>query len=249
MLKKRVIPILLLKNNKLVKSINFKNFQYVGNPLNTSVSLYKQDADEICILNIDSKDDYNINNSIDILKTIIKNCFIPITYGGNLKNFEDISFCFDSGIDKVALNSICYSNTKILEKVVQFYGSQALTAVIDFKIVDGNPVLFSSFAKIAEKISLEEHVCNLLKNGVSEIIFQNIDNDGKMSGCEYLNKLNLNRFKINKIVVGGIGNYGHALEIFSDFNVEAIGCGSLFSFSDSNPIRLKSFLKNNKVLA
>ena len=49
---KRIIPILLLKDDGLVKTINFTNSKYIGDPINAVKIFSEKEADEIIILDI-----------------------------------------------------------------------------------------------------------------------------------------------------------------------------------------------------
>ena len=47
MLKTRIIPVLLIRNNLLYKSVKFKNHLYIGDPLNTLKIFNEKEVDEI----------------------------------------------------------------------------------------------------------------------------------------------------------------------------------------------------------
>ena len=52
MLRTRVIPCLLLKNNGLVKTIKFKNPSYVGDPINAVKIFNDKEVDDLVFLDI-----------------------------------------------------------------------------------------------------------------------------------------------------------------------------------------------------
>ena len=85
--------------------------------------------------------------------------------------------------------------------------------VVDYKIIDNQIFLFSNNGKQKEKINFYEHIKKIIDNGASEIIFQNIDCDGTMNGCEYLNNIKLKHSDISCVILGGVGSYSHVKKI------------------------------------
>src|SRR5689334_939604 len=116
MKKKRIIPVLLLKNGFLVKSKQFIKHQNLGNPIEAVRRLSEWAADELIYIDITqnhcydlNRDDQNYSNHSDLLKIIediSKSCFMPITFGGNIRSLRDIELRLRAGADKVAINSI-----------------------------------------------------------------------------------------------------------------------------------------------
>ena len=97
MLKKRIIPTLLLDNKQLVKTIKFSNPKYVGDPLNAIKIFNEKFVDELIILDINKKNeqiDYNF------LKDLFSECFVPVTYGGGISSLKDANTIFKLGVEK-----------------------------------------------------------------------------------------------------------------------------------------------------
>ena len=247
MLKKRIIPLLNLYNNKLVKSSQFKNHRNVGNLIN-SVRVYNsQYADEIVIVNIDpnksAKEVFEKN-----LKEISKVCFMPLTVGGGIKSFDDISFLIRNGADKVIINSLFFSNLDLINKTVESFGSQSLVACIDFRLIDNDYVLFTNNGKNKQVTTIFEQIEICEKYNVGEVLIQSIDRDGMMNGYDLdMVKEIEKKTNIPIILAGGVGNYEHLKDLFLKTNVSAAACGSFFNFSDSNPMRVKSYLSNYNI--
>ena len=54
MLRPRIIPCLLVKNGGLVKTVNFANPKYVGDPINAVKIFNEKEVDELIVLDIDA---------------------------------------------------------------------------------------------------------------------------------------------------------------------------------------------------
>ena len=181
MLKKRIIPLLLLMNDRLVKTVNFDSFKDVGNPVSSAKIFNNSDADELILLNI-NRENRSSSSLIPVLKEISEECFIPISVGGGINSFNDASEIIKNGADKIIINSICYENYNFVKKLANKLGRQAVVASIDVKKINNNYFLFSNCGKKLNQISLEEHILKLVKNNVGEIMINSIDCDGTMSG-------------------------------------------------------------------
>lgn len=247
MLKKRIIPLLLLMNGRLVKSVNFDNFKDVGNPVSCVKIFSNSDADELILLNINRKN-RSSSSLIPVLKEISEECFVPISVGGGINSLDDASEIIKNGADKIIINSICYENYNFVKSLTNKLGRQAVVASIDVKKINNKYVLFADCGKKLNQISLEEHISKLIKNNVGEIMINSIDCEGTMSGPDL--DLAMQVTKISNVPIiysSGIGNYDHIKDIFKISEVSAVACGSLFNFTDSNPIRVKSYLKNYNI--
>ena len=162
MLRSRIIPILLVRNNGLVKTLNFSNDAYVGDPLNAVRIFNEKEADEITILDIqatnnESEPDYNF------LKDIVSEAFMPVGYGGGVKNLNQIEKLFEIGIEKVILNTVCFENPSIVAESSDKFGSQSIVVCIDiqknlFKIIKSQE--FIKFKNIKPRNVSDIHKLN-----------------------------------------------------------------------------------------
>lgn len=249
MLKKRLIPVQLLNNRSLVKSINFDNFREVGNPITSSKIYNDSDTDEIIFLNI-NRDNRSINPLLNYLNDLTEVCFMPISVGGGIKKLKDVEDLIINGADKIILNSIAYKNYDLIKEIKNNYGKQSIIISIDVKkdFENSDYSLFSNCGKNLEEISLNDHILKCQDYGAGEIFINSIDNDGKMSGMD-VNLINYvsSISDVPVIACGGVGNYEDLKKIYTTTNVSAIACGSLFNFGDYNPIRAKAYLKNYEI--
>lgn len=132
MLRTRIIPTLLLRNESLVKTVQFRKFSYVGDPTNTVRIFNELEVDELMILDINAtKNNYQPN--LKVLKEIANECFMPIAYGGGIRSLTQAKEVFDIGYEKIVINTQSIVNPELIEEIAKHYGSQALVVSIDVK--------------------------------------------------------------------------------------------------------------------
>lgn len=246
MLKRRIIPLLSLLDDRLVKTKHFKSPKDVGHPVKSASIYCDQDADELLLINID-RDNRQVHTILPMLKEISNTCFVPISVGGGISSFINAKQLFDAGADKIVINSALYSNYELLHEIVSVFGNQAVIVSVDVKRVADKFCLFSDCGRNRQTISLEDHIEKCMKFGFGELMVQNIDFDGQMKGmdCELYRYL-LDFVEVPLIAASGAGNFSDLKEAF-DVGTDAVVCGSLFNFGDNNPIRAKAFLRNHNI--
>lgn len=245
MLKKRIIPIQLLLHGRLVKTVQFGSYRDVGDPVASSRVYNAQNADELIFLNID-RVERTIDSMLVVLGRVSDVTFMPLTLGGGIRTADAAARLIREGADKIAVNSIAYEDTGVIESIAGEFGAQAVVVSIDAKCgPDREYVLFSDCGRRPESVTLEDHVARVIRAGAGEILVNSMDRDGVMAGYD----LDL----IDRVVAvssvpvigcGGAGHYNHLKEAFLQTGASALACGSLFNFGDSNPIRAKAFLGN-----
>lgn len=243
MLKKRIIPLELLKNDRLVKSCNFSEHRDVGHPIKSSKVYSDQDADELILLNI-GDGDLEFDNLVRVVGKLAFECFVPLSAGGGIRKFGDAEKLFEAGADRVVLNSACYSTPLLIKEIADEYGGQSVVVGIDVKFTNGRYLLYSNSGVIETGLTLDDHIKTVINLGAGEILIQSIDRDGMMQGLDLILLTQVLSFSsIPVIIAGGTGSFMDLKSAF-DLGVDAVACGSLFNFGDNNPLRAKSFLKN-----
>ena len=185
MLKKRIIPVLLLKNGRMVKGKNFNNYIDTGDP-NKAVDIYSsQDADELIFINI-SKDQISKKKFLNILNRSSKECTMPLCAGGGITNSNDVKELLELGADKVLLNTILTKDLDIIKQVSSKFGAQCIVAGIDYKKNNktGKLEVWSDCGKNLTNLDFNSHIKNLVEFGVGEIFINSINNDGMMNGYD-----------------------------------------------------------------
>ena len=248
MLKKRIIPVQLLLDGRLVKTVRFDSYRDVGDPVQSSKVYSAQDADELIFLNI-NRGSRTIAPLVGLLEKVSEVSFMPLSMGGGIARLEDAEVLIKNGADKVVLNSACYRDAGLITRVADKFGSQAVIVGIDVRRADsGGYRLFSDCGRQAEERRLEEHVGMARAAGAGEIFINSIDRDGTMEGYDIeLIKAVMAVARVPVIACGGAGNYTHMRDAFVETGASAMACGSLFNFGDNNPIRAKAFLSNYQI--
>ena len=128
----RIIARLDIKNSNLIKSINFEGLKVLGNPNVFAKKYYEEGADELIFMDLVASL-YNRNSLHDIIKKASENIFIPFTVGGGIRTIDDALKIFDSGADKIAVNTAAIKNPKLINNLAKRFGSQAIVVSIEAK--------------------------------------------------------------------------------------------------------------------
>ena len=247
MLKKRIIPTLLFKNNKLVKGINFNSWRTVGSIMQ-AVRIYKmRKVDELILLDISAT---NLNKKIDLdlINEVANECFMPLTFGGGIKNLEDISNILKSGADKVCINTAATNNLKFIKDACRVFGSQAIIVSVDYKKNKNNLDIWSNSGQIKTNLIFEDYLKDLENIGVGEIILTSIDRDGTMTGYDIDTLKKINKFlNIPVIAAGGAGDFENMFDLLKTTNISALAAASIYHFTKKTPLDVKKYLKEKKI--
>ena len=224
MLKKRLIIVLTFNDGVLFRTKKFiPDYRYTKN----FVDLWK--ADEIILLDISKKK--LSKKFIDIVNFFSKNCFLPVSVGGGINNLKSIDLLFKNGADKIVLNSSTFKNSKLIKKASDIYGSQAIIHSVDIKKTNKNKyTVMINNGKFDTNLSPFQWAKIAIDNGAGELLINNIDNDGSLSGfdIDIIKKLS-KKFKSPMLALGGGGNWEHFLELFKKTDISAC-CSKYMSF-------------------
>jgi len=243
-LKKRIIPVQLLLDGRLVKTERFDTWRDVGDPVKSSKVYNDQYADELIFLNI-SRTGRGIAPLLSLLERVSEVCFMPLAVGGGIETTDHARALIKGGADKVVVNSAAYHDPRIITDIAREFGEQAVIVGIDARREDEGWSLWSGCSRQLQPIGLDAHVQRVAAAGAGEIFIQSIDRDGTKTGYDValLDRV-ARQVRIPVIGCGGSGTYEHLREAFQGAPVEALACGSLFNFGDNNPIRAKAHLSN-----
>ncbi len=226
----RIIPVLLLDKKGLYKTVQFRKPQYIGDPVNSVRIFNEKEADELLLL------DYRASiekRPIDFetINAIAGEAFMPMAYGGGIKNFDDAKKVFDAGFEKVVLNSILFSDRNLLKQIAEVYGAQAVVGSMDIKKnFFGKYKVYSHSGTVNTGYDPLAWIKILEAAGLGEIMLNVIDRDGTWAGYDtgIIREL-ATRCSVPLIACGGAGSNG-------DFNkaveagASAVAAGSLFVF-------------------
>lgn len=231
MLRPRIIPCLLVHQKGLVKSVNFKNYKYVGDPLNAVRIFNEKEVDELIVLDIDASVE-NREPDYKMIENLAAECNMPICYGGGIKTIEQAQKIFSLGVEKIAISSAVINDSSLIEKMVEIVGSQSIVVVLDVKkSFFGTYDIYIHNGKIKTDKNLLVFVKELETLGVGEIIINSIDQDGVMKGYDFnlIEKVR-NAINIPITVLGGAGSLDDIQKLISKFGLIGSAAGSLFVF-------------------
>jgi cyclase len=231
MLRTRVIPCLLLKDNGLVKTIKFKNPSYVGDPINAVKIFNDKEVDELVFLDIMASVEKRGPN-FKLLAEISTECFMPLGYGGGISSIQEIEYLFNLGIEKIILNSNAFSNSKLVAEAINIFGSQSIVVSMDVRKnwLTKKQIVYTLNGEHNTKINPLEYAKRMEEFGVGELIVNSIDQDGTMEGYDYnLIKTISEAVKIPIVALGGAGSI-EDLKKAKDSGASALGAGSLFVY-------------------
>ncbi|WP_412557512.1 HisA/HisF-related TIM barrel protein [Thalassospira sp. MIT1370] len=247
MTQKRVTPVLLWDGTHHVLSRDFNRHQRTGNLLEFAKRLKVWDVDEIVILNISSyRNSHPFRNNISDLTNLCKlvrevseNCFAPLIVGGGIRDIREIHSIFQSGADRVLLNSSTHRNIEIVSNAAKVFGSQAIIAGIDVKLEGHEHVVYSEGRTVPESCPPLEWARTLQEAGAGEILLQSIDRDGTTFGYDLpIIKAMRNVIDIPLMALGGAGTHDD-FRLAIEAGADAAAAANLFTFSELSYPKVK----------
>lgn len=226
----RVIPILLIKDDGLFKSLQFKNFKYVGDPINAVKIFNEKEVDEICILDISATTEGR-GPHIDKITEIISEAFMPLSYGGGITKLEEIKKLLYNGVEKVVLNAALHSHPNLVTEAAKVFGIQSVVASIDVrKSKKGVYKIYTHNGKKEKAVDLISFAKECENKGAGEMVINSIDRDGTGTGydTELIQQL-AESINIPLIAVGGAWEVDHLKEA-KMAGASAVAAGSMFVF-------------------
>lgn len=254
----RLIPVIYIKNGFIVRSEKFIYHKRIGNVVN-EVRRYNQwDIDELFFIDI-SREKYHdslrndhkikrVSSIYEILNMVSNECFMPLVFGGGIRDLATIENYIKNGADKVIVNTLFYQNESILKEAVKIFGSQAIVLSIDYKIINKKIVFFSNNGSIKEKMSFGEIIKKIQVVGVGEILLNSIDKDGTGEGYDIdIIKKFVNSLNIPVTACGGALSDFDFQQAAQIKNISGIAAGNLFHFKENAYPRAKKILKQKKL--
>ncbi len=206
MLSIRVMPCLLLRHSKLVKTVRFKDPDYIGDPVN-AVKIYNdKEVDELVFLDINATVERKQPN-FKTIGEIACECFMPMTYGGGVRSIDEMRRIYNLGVEKIAINSYAVENPDIIRKASDIFGNQSVLVAIDVKKrLMGGYEVFTQSANKGTRLDPVDWAKRVEALGAGEILLTSIDRDGTYEGydTELIRKV-ANSVSIPIIACGGAG--------------------------------------------
>jgi imidazole glycerol-phosphate synthase subunit HisF len=257
MKKKRLIPVLLLRNGWLVQSKGFKEYKNLGNPIYAVKRLSQWAADELIYLDISQDDNYDLRRDdlntpnrhtiLEILKDVSKLTFMPITVGGKIRNLSDVEVRLANGADKIAINTRALEDPKFITEIAHQFGSQCVVVSIDAKKIGSKYMVMRNGGKESTEMEASEWAKKIEAAGAGEIFINSVDRDGAKTGFDIkLLQAVANAVRIPVIACGGAGEWKHFAEALEETNVDAVAAANLFQHIDQSVYLAKKYLYEHK---
>lgn len=234
MFRPRVIPVLLLRDRALVKSVRFRDYKYIGDPINAVKIFNDLKADELIFLDIEASKRARLI-PLDFVRKVGEEAGMPFAVGGGIRSVEDIRAVLRAGAERVVIGSRAGESPEFIREASKTFGSSTITVCIDVKksffgglrcrILNGrratgcDPI---EFARLMEN------------NGAGEIMIQSIDRDGTMSGydIDLISSVSA-AVTLPVVALGGAGRVNDLFAAYHDGHASALAAGSLFVYQSS----------------
>ncbi|WP_406544886.1 AglZ/HisF2 family acetamidino modification protein [Pseudobutyrivibrio sp.] len=226
----RIIPVLLIDDRDLIKTINFKKPTYLGDPVNALKIFNRKGIDEMAVLDI-SASKRGAEPDFELLTDMASEAFMPLSYGGGIKTLDQVRKLLAIGYEKVVLNTSLVEDEQLVKDAVALAGSQSVVASIDAKLVKGQyKCVICDGTKVIDMtpVELAKHAEEL---GVGEIFLNSIDRDGMMSGYDtkLINEV-VEAVSIPVTACGGAGGISDLKDALQNGHAHAAAGGSMFVF-------------------
>lgn len=241
MLRTRVIPCLLLKDQGLVKTVKYKDPKYVGDPINAIKIFNDKEVDELMLLDITATVEGR-GPAFEMIGDVASECFMPLAYGGGIRDLENIRRILAMGVEKVVLNAMAISRPQLISEAAREFGSQAIIVSIDVK-----KTLFGKYEVMSHRATKKAGVDPVAfarkaaELGAGEILISAVDRDGTQQGYDLdLIAQISDVVSVPVVAIGGAGT----LDDFAQgvrHGATALAAGSMFVFKGKHKAVLISY--------
>lgn len=226
----RIIPVLLIDNRDLIKTINFKDRTYLGDPVNAVKIFNRKGIDELAVLDIGATRNHR-EPDFEILQDIASEAFMPLSYGGGISSVEQAKQLTKIGYEKVIVNTQLVLNPELVTDIVNLLGSQSVVASIDAKQVHGKYMCAIKDGQEIVRISPKILAKQAEELGCGEIFLNSIDRDGMMDGYDIRLVRNIvEAVKIPVTACGGAGGIEDLKKVIHKGRAHAAAGGSMFVY-------------------
>ncbi|HBG70198.1 MAG: imidazole glycerol phosphate synthase subunit HisF [Bacteroidetes bacterium GWF2_43_63] len=235
MFRPRIIPVLLLKDQVLVKTVRFGNPKYIGDPINAVKIFNDLKADELVFLDIKATRESRCI-SVDFVREVGEEANMPFAVGGGISTIEQIRELTNAGAEKVIINTQAVLNKEFIRKASDTFGASTIVVCMDVKKKFlGDEQTYIINGTKASGLNPVEFAIEMQHQGAGEIIVQSIDHDGTMNGYDLnlIAKISA-AVTIPVVALGGAGNLQHMRDAYHQAHATALAAGSMFVFYGPN---------------
>jgi|TARA_Y100000389_G_scaffold45006_1_gene39727 cyclase len=251
MITKRIIPCLDVKEDKVVKGVQFKNHKIVGSILDLAEKYSDDGADELVFYDISASTKGAIVNR-DWVSRIAEVINIPFCVAGGIKTLDDAKEILNLGADKISINTPALDNPKLIKQLSDEFGSQCVVIGMDIKIIDNEAYLFAKTGSektvYSTDILATDWMVKVQELGAGEVVINAMGQDGVQQGYDIGLLQKLEKFcSIPMIASGGAGGPQDFINVFQKTNVDGALAASIFHRNEFSIGEIKAVLKTNKI--
>ena len=239
----RLIARLDIKGKNLIKGIHLEGLRVIGSPSEYAHKYYHQGADELIFMDTVASL-YGRNHLDEIIKSVAKDIFIPMTVGGGIRSVEDATAILRLGADKVAVNTAAVNRPELISEISNVLGSQAMVLSVEAKKVKDNKwEVYTDNGRESTGIDVIEWVSEGKRLGAGEILLTSVDCEGTRKGFDIdLIKAVSDSVPIPIIASGGMGKYQDLYNAVYNADADAIAMADILHYNRSsfNEIRKES---------
>jgi cyclase len=246
-LAKRIIPCLDVTDGRVVKGVNFVDLQDAGDPVEIAKQYNEAGADELTFLDITASSD-NRDLILDIIESVAKQIFIPLTVGGGVRSPHDVRRLLNVGADKVSINTAAILNPELVKEAASRFGSQCIVVAIDAKRVDDHWEVFTHGGRKSTGLNAIDWAKKMVDYGAGELLVTSMDKDGTKEGFDLeLTRKISNSVDVPIIASGGVGNLNHLVDGVKLGGADAVLAASIFHFGEYSIRDAKDFMKQHSI--
>jgi len=250
MLAKRIIPCLDVKDNRVVKGVNFVNLRDAGDPVELGARYSEEGADELVFLDITATIRSH-KTIVELVEKVAENVFIPFTVGGGIRSVEQMDELLRSGAEKVSVNTTAVANPTILTEGAERFGAQCVVLAIDARRRKDRPGKWQVTVKAGTEptqLDVVEWAQKAEELGAGEILLTSMDADGTLTGYDNeLNKAVSDAVNIPVIASGGAGKLEHLYDAIVDGDADAVLMASITHFETVSITEMKQYLRTRGI--
>jgi cyclase len=244
-LKTRILPTLLFKDNGLVKGRQFQSDRPVGSAVQAIKVYNRREVDELMFLDVNASLQGRPPD-FEQVDELADECFMPMTVGGGVSKVEHIRGLLAVGADKVCIGSAAFSNPGLIAEGARMYGRQCIVAAIDVRREGSDWRVYSHCGTRPTEYEPAAWAREAERLGAGEIVLTSIDRDGTMSGYDIeITKRVTSAVSIPVIASGGAGQFSHMVEVLRVGGASAVAAASIFHFTEMTPREAKVYLRDN----
>lgn len=248
MLAKRIIPCLDIRNNRVVKGVNFVDLIDAGDPIEQAKAYESQGADELTFLDITASHERR-ETVVDLVGRVGKEVFMPMTVGGGIRTAADVRRMLNAGADKVSINTAAILNPDIIDEAASFYGCQCIVVAIDARRnQQGGWTVYTHGGRESTELDAVDWAREVVRRGAGEILLTSMDADGTKDGYDLeLTRAVAEAVAVPVIASGGAGTLEHLAEALTAGKADAVLAASIFHFGTFTIRETKDYLRSKGI--